>query len=65
MATSMFLDQAAHRRRGDKLHDLCLAAQSARAEPPALAGVDHDPAAAPGLIKRRGGSRSRREVDLP
>ena len=61
----MFLDQAAHRRRGDKLHDLCLAAQSARAEPPALAGVDHDPAAAPGLIKRRGGSRSRREVDLP
>jgi len=59
----MFLDQAAHRRLGDKLHDLFLAAQPARAAPPALAGVDHDPAAAPGLIKRRGGSRSRREVD--
>lgn len=63
VATSMFLDQAAHRRLGNKLHDLFLVAEPARAEPPALAGVDHDPAAAPGLIKRRGGSRSRREVD--
>jgi hypothetical protein len=26
--------------------------------------VGHDPAAAPDLITRRGGSRSRREVDL-
>jgi len=34
----MFLDQSAHRRLGDKLHDLFLAAQPARAAPPALAG---------------------------
>jgi hypothetical protein len=45
VAISMFLDQATHRRLGDKLHDLFLAARPARAEPPALAGVDHDPAA--------------------
>jgi hypothetical protein len=31
---------------------------------PVLVRVGHDPAAAPDLITRRGGSRSRREVDL-
>jgi len=49
----MFLDEATYRRLDDNLHDLFLAARPAGAEPPALAGVDHDPAArrrSPGAV---------------
>jgi hypothetical protein len=60
------LDRDRRRRDHERLPALGASAAHAPSLPRgglAEAGVDHDPAAAPGLITRRGGSRSRREVD--